>query len=380
MNKSLPHPGGRALIGTWLRQAKSIARNTRQTLLMPITFPQRRFFLLLAVGLFVPTARLWADEPAEAIAKLIEQAKQETGKIEVFGKPLNPQQNEEMSRRISAFYRTTIVTDFFSALHAEKAGSVIQNVKLGVNSGIDVFWTGATIAQLLKQNDVVAGPEWVKALGLSPTLAMSDNGVRIDDETLASVMYNTSVLEPVQVPKTYADLQKDKSLAHRIALPRTAATFIYISYGIGEDATISLARALMGPQQATLFPTYPDVRARVLSGEFAIGIGTDGIMAKRTGAPAGLAPIDPMVVVPTGAWLMKDAQHPAGGKLVVYWLTTPDGQKALNDILGISLVTTPGTELSKQAEGKTPKIVSYDYVVSAASKMLPVYNQILGIR
>src|SRR6185437_9148941 len=217
MNKSLPHPGGRALIGTWLRQAKSIARNTRQTLLMPITFPQRRFFLLLAVGLFVPTARLWADEPAEAIAKLIEQAKQETGKIEVFGKPLNPQQNEEMSRRISAFYRTTIVTDFFSALHAEKAGSVIQNVKLGVNSGIDVFWTGATIAQLLKQNDVVAGPEWVKALGLSPTLAMSDNGVRIDDETLASVMYNTSVLEPVQVPKTYADLQKDKTLAHRIA-------------------------------------------------------------------------------------------------------------------------------------------------------------------
>jgi len=320
-----------------------------------------------------------AAEPAD-VARLLAQTKTEGAKVNVFGKPLNPDQNAEISRRISAFYTTPIDVRLFSGLHAQKAGEAIQNVKLGANSGIDIFWTGAAIAASLKRNGVVMPIDWVKELGLDPALRMSDDGVRVDDETLASVMYNTDLVKPDSVPKTYQDLVTNEIWKRRIALPRTAATFIYISYGLGTDSTKDFAQKLVDRQQAVLLPTYPDVRARVLSGEFAIGIATDGILAHRGGAPAGLAEIDPMIVVPTGAWVMKDAQHPAAGKLFVYWLTTADGQKALYDILGISLVSTLGTELNGMATRKTPKVVPYDYAVGAMEAEAPIYNRILGIR
>lgn len=321
-----------------------------------------------------------AAELPRQVSLLVDQVKAEGGKVNVFGKPLNPQQNAEMSRRISAFYGAPIEVRLFSSLHAGKAGETIQNVKLGVNSGIDVFWTGAAIADLLRKNQVVTTIDWVKDVGLDPSLRMSDDGVRVDDETLASVMYNTNLVKPGEEPKTYQELGANEAWKRKIALPRTAATFVHISYGIGFEASKTLAQKLIGQQQAVVLPTFPDVRARVLGGEFAIGIATDGILARRSGAPAGLADIAPMIVVPTGAWLLKDTQHPASGKLFVYWLTTPDGQKALYDVLGISLVTTPGTELNAMAKGKTAMVVPYEYTVEGMRTQSQAFNQILGIR
>jgi iron(III) transport system substrate-binding protein len=208
----------------------------------------------------------------------------------------------------------------------------------------------------------------------------SQNGLRAHDGTLATIVYNTDLIKASDAPKTYQELGTNPKWKGRIAAPRAPNTLIYMSYAIGDEAAQELAKNLVAKQDLKILPTYPDVRNRVGAGEFAIGIGVDAIDLKRRGAPIENAPIDPMVLTPWGFWVMKDAKRPSTGKLWAYWATTPEGQKSLSDIHGISLVSTPGTELHALARGKKVILVPHDFMVEILPQKLPTYGALLGIK
>ena len=307
-------------------------------------------------------------------------AKAEGDTAVIYGQSLDPRQISEFSARVSAYFGVPIKLDMISGLHPQKAAEVVQASKMGVKSGIDIFWTGSAVAVILDKGGVIAPFDWIKAFNLDKSLRLGRFGLRIHDGDLASVVYNTNLVKAADAPKSYEELGTDPRWKGRIAMPRAPNGFIYMSYAIGDAAARKLVTDLMNVQEVKILPSYPDVRNRVVTGEFAIGIGVDSILLRRSGAPIVTAPIDPMVLTPWAAWLMKDAQHPATGKLFAYWATTPDGQKTLSQILGISLVTTPGTELAEEAKGKKVVLVPHEFIADNLPKLLPIYSRLMGIR
>jgi ABC-type Fe3+ transport system substrate-binding protein len=324
----------------------------------------------------------FAANPAfpPAIRTLLSQAQAEGDTATVFGPSFDPQQAADLSKRMSAFYGVPITMTMTSGLHPVKLGEILQSSKLGVKSGIDVFWTGAALGSRLEENNLIDPTDLVKTLGLNAALRMGPHGVRVHDGTLGMVIYNTKQVSAAEAPRSFADLVNNPKWRGRIAAPRAPDVFIYIASALGDAPTRALIKGLMEKQQLSFLPSFPDVRTRVASGEFAIGIGVDATTLMRQGAPVANAPINPLVLTPWATWIMKDAAHPATAKLFTYWSTTLDGQHEIYDLIGQSLVTTPGTALAEQAKGKKVAAASYDYTVNEFPKLLPVYSELTGIR
>jgi ABC-type Fe3+ transport system substrate-binding protein len=74
-----------------------------------------------------------------------------------------------------------------------------------------------------------------------------------------------------------------------------------------------------------MLPRYHDVRARVVSGEFAIGMATDSFNDIAKGAPVRHANLDAVVVNSSGAFLLADSKNQAAAKLWGYWAVSAEG-------------------------------------------------------
>jgi ABC-type Fe3+ transport system substrate-binding protein len=263
-------------------------------------------------------------------------------------------------------------------LHVQKSVEVVEAVRNGAPSGMDVFWSTAARIEVLKRGNVLAAVDWAGELGLDPALKWGDHGLRAHDGMLTNLVFNTEMVKADQVPRTYADLLNPRWKG-RIAIPRSPSPWVNLSFALGEDATVALVTALMRDQQAKILPRYPDVIARVVNGEFPIGIGADAHAQIVKGAPIGQADLDILVIVPWAYAITGDAHHPAAAKLWGYWAVSPDGQAALDRVHGLSSVLAPGTSMWKFAQGKKVHIVSYDYAVEHEDRLSAKFGQILGI-
>lgn len=333
-------------------------------------------FTGLLVGGALPAQAQKSFPPA--IAELIPAAKKEAS-VTVYGQSLDPQQIQAINKALNAFYGFDAKLEIISGMHPVKAAELIQGAKMGAKSGIDVFWTASEVAMSMDKAGLILPFAWTKAWGLGPEMSLGEYGLRSYDGTLAIVIYNTDLVKPGEAPRSYKDLLNPKWKG-RIAVPRAPTPFMYMSYGVGEAEATEIAKALSGPQDAKLLPKFPDVRARVVSGEFAIGLGMDAFVDIRRGAPVATAPVEPVVLSPWAFYIMKDAEHPAMGKLWGYFGISPEGQKVLEEVRAISLVTTKDSDLGKFAAGKKTLVVPNDFVAENAATLNAKFATIMGIK
>jgi len=312
----------------------------------------------------------------EPVRALLEDAKKEGGAV-IFGQSLNPTQIAQYSDAISAFYGFKIQLTMISGMHPVKASELVQAMKQGVPSGIDVFWTASEVAETLRKGNAFLTIDWAKAAGADPKLKWGEDGLRAHDGTLVMVAYNTQLVPAKDAPRSYFDLV-NPAWKGRLAMPRTATPFTYISYYLGEDKTETLLRDLMEKVEPKILATFPDLRTRLISGEFAVEIGSEVFRDRLRGAPVEHAPIDPLIITPWGTYVMRDAQHPNVAKLWGYWLSTPSGQKALSDITGVSRADAEGTEFWKFAQGKKTVIVPEDFTRNI-ERLSQKYAKLMGI-
>jgi ABC-type Fe3+ transport system substrate-binding protein len=337
----------------------------------------------LAAALILPAAEAAAQSAKElppVVAALLPLAKAEGATATAIAGEFDPAQLAAMSKGMSDFYGMSFSLQLPTAMHPMKAAEVVQGAKMGVESGLDLFWTGSAVGILLEKGGVVADFDWFKDLGIDESLRWGPKALRIHDPMLAGVAYNTEQIAPGELPHSYQDLAKNPKWKGRIAAPRAPNVFVYMSYGIGDEETRKLIKDLVEVQELKILPTYPDVSNRVLSGEFAIGLGVTATLQQRRGAPMEMAPIEPVILTPWAFWLMKDAKHPASAKLFGYWLTSPAGQKTLSDVVALSLYSTPDTDLARQIKGKKVIVVPHDFNIEALPRLGPAYSKLLGIR
>jgi len=314
----------------------------------------------------------------DGIKALVAKAKGE-GEFTVFGQTVNPDQERAFEKGFNEFYGLNAKLHMISALHPQKIAEVIRASQQGVPSGIDVFWTSATGGGDLDRAGLLDHVEWVKDFNVRPDLVYGPWAVKAQDGLLIVVGYNTQQIpDRAKAPHTYEDLLDPKYKGH-IAVPRTSAIFVFLAYYMGEEKTAAWLKDLMDKQQPRVIATFPDLRTRLQTGEFAVEVGADVFQEKRKGAPVDHAPVDPLIVTPWASHIMKDAKAPSLAKLWAYWLATDNGQKAMDQFRGMSRADVPGTSSYELAQGKKVISIPAEWAIKESDRLTAEYGKIMDL-
>lgn len=335
----------------------------------------RLLFIIVALLFTNPGQALAqsADLP-NSVRALIPLAEEE-GALHVYGATLNPRQVRAFAKSFNDHYGTDIDLTMSGGLHSSKASEVAMAHRAGVPTGIDVFWTGLISAMV--DTGALMEVDWAGTFGASAELTMGKWGLRTHDGHQSMVTINTGRVSDAEAPKTYTDLL-DPKWRGRIAIPRSPYPWIAMTYALGEQETVDLLSRLIADQEPKMLARYADIRARVLSGEFPIAVGTDIFSLKKRGAPVDHPDIDLLVLSSSGAFVLADAAHPAAAKLWGLWAVSPQGQATLEEARGYSLAETPGTALNTYAVGRRVAHVPFEWRLEHHDRLAKIYLEILN--
>ncbi len=330
-----------------------------------------------------PTAAPAAQGPAPGgtppagVQAAVEDARRE-GKLVVYGQTSDPSQQERIRQGFRDFYGFDLDIDMVSGLHPQKAAELTAAMRQGVASGIDLFWTDLSIKALLDAGGLVQDVDWLGELGLPESYLLDRGMLRVHDSFLANVFYNSQRTPADLVPHRYDDLL-DPRLRGAIAMPRDTTPLMHMTFALGEERATHVVEGLAA-QNVAYVPTYPDVRNRVASGEFLIGLGTDPTRDARRGAPLANAPLDVVVITPWGMALMRDAEHPHAARLLAYYFTTPAGQAVLDEVYANTLASTENGPAWNLTHDKEVFTVNRAFVDGESVRLKEKYSAILGLR
>jgi len=149
------------------------------------------------------------------------------------------------------------------------------------------------------------------------------------------VIYNTKVVKPEELPKTWEDLA-DPKWKGKIAIdnPSTlnvAATMFAHLYGsLGEEKAEKIVKGI-AENDPILTQAASDTFNLVSGGDAYIGIGllNDYISAKEKGGPVEVVWLTPAASLPVPIAVTKNAPHPNMAKLFLEWWTSSSGQMAI---------------------------------------------------
>ncbi len=327
--------------------------------------------LIMAAPMIAASANL-----PDAVKNLIKPAQAE-GEATIFGTTMNPRQVAMMNEGFNGFYGTSVKLNQIGGRHTRKRVEVIRALKNNVPTGLDVFWTSSPRA--LIEGNALMKYDWSGELGIPKNLMEGDYGVKTHDSYLTMVTINTNLVKPADEPGSYDDLLDSRWMG-RIAMPRSPSPWVYFTFAFGEERTKNYLQTLLRQQQVKLLPRYPDVRSRVIGGEFAIGIGTDAWAEIRKGAPVRHPDVNTVVLAARGAYIVKDAKAPNIAKLWGYWVVSPAGQKTIHDVRGYSLVGSKTGNMYKYIQGKKVVDVPFDWRMNNEARLSKTFREILRDR
>ena len=334
---------------------------------------------IICAGMMLGGAQgLLAGTLPENVKKLVPGAKKES-QLVVFGRSVTPVQNAAFQKAISEFYGFPIKLKMMGGLHTAKSSEIIKTVKAGAPTGLDLFWTSYAMSVRMEKAGVFQKYDWTGQLSIPGTLKSSDWGLQTHHVSLFMITYNTKKLNPADAPKSYNDLLNPK-FKGKIGIPRSPAVWIYLEGALGAEKTEALCKNLLAKQDIKFIVRFPDVRARVVSGEFPVVVGADSFINIRKGAPVAHAKMSPIPLAPWGLHILKDAKSPNLAKLWGYWLTSPDGQKVLHDVSGLSLATTEGSDMWKLTHDIEKVYLSREYFAKNGLRILKKFAKILKVK
>lgn len=335
---------------------------------------KRRFFTTAWVLAFCfGAASAFAAALPDSVKALIPAAESEKSLV-VFGTTMNPRQVRAYADSFNAFYGTKIKLAIVGGLHSQKVSEIIMATKSNVPAGIDIFWSGAS-GELIEPGAVIP-VNWVNELGVRPDLQMGNYGLRTHDGHPTMVTINTKLTNLTDGPKTYDDLL-DPKWQGKMAMPRSAAPWVFLSYAMGEDKVTDLLTRLLSEQQPKMLARYADIRTRVIGGEFPVAFGTDAFTQIQQGAPIVHAAMDQLVLSSTGVFIVTGTKSPNAAKLFGYWAVSPEGQKVMEEARASSLVETPGTALNEYSKGKKVVHVPFEWRLENFNRLQKKYQTIL---
>jgi iron(III) transport system substrate-binding protein len=157
-----------------------------------------------------------------------------------------------------------------------------------------------------------------------------------DRLTLSPIEYNTKLVKPEEVPKSFADLLDPKWKGKIVkAHPGYSGTIMTVTYEISRDLGWDYLKKL-GTQQVMQVQSAADPPKKVAQGERPVA--ADGgeylpLQMIEKGAPLALVyPTEGTPTIPGGSGVVVDAPHPDAARVFANYLFSKDGQQLLVDM------------------------------------------------
>jgi iron(III) transport system substrate-binding protein len=301
---------------------------------MPISITRRALVAGAATLPFLPNAHAEAAK----VAAVYEAAKKE-GKV-VYWSALDQPAIKAMAKEFAKTY-PGIQVEHFDILPGPALERIVNEARSGRLS-VDAFDTPVSYAPIVLDRDLCDPFTWEETFGLTKSETFYDDKL-ISSFTLdLPVAYNTNLVKPQDVPKSWDDIA-DPKWRGKVLVEARGISFTILMTKWGEEKTIAYLRKLLANKPIIIRGGTPTMEA-VAGGQAAIAIGTYGgkvESARAKGAPVEWARISP---VPTQVYLngvVKGAQHPNAARLWITWMHTPEGQAALYKNMHFGMVVGP---------------------------------------
>ena len=259
---------------------------------------------------------------ASPLEQVIEGAKKE-GKIVIY-ESQPPKAWAKIMKSFQKRYPFIREWDHERLSGTKKIARIINETTAGISSA-DLFGDAPTTMRPLIQRGLVMEVDW-KALGVSEK-NVYDRYTAVGNMFAYVIGYNTQLVSPGDVPKTWEDLL-DPKWKGKGGWWRNTTIWGTIAAEWGLSRTLEYLKKLMA-NNFRLSRSGANVAAWIAAGEVPVGIAHFHRLqkAKQKGAPVEWVFAEPVPVVNINYGILKVAKNPNAAKLLAHWLTTPEGAK-----------------------------------------------------
>jgi iron(III) transport system substrate-binding protein len=286
----------------------------------------------------------------------IDAAKKE-GRVVVYGSVV-PQAMEDFNRGFEAKYG--IKVEYWRGDSTKVSERALTEWRAG-KPGFDVVEGNRGVQLIMKQEGLFT--KFVPpASEKFPAQVKEKDGLITPWRVLPiSILYNTEMVKPADLPKSFDDLLQPK-WANKIAMPdptrhTTTAQFLWNLEKLKKDKWLDLVRGL-AKQKPVLVDSLAPVTTAVIKGEAAVGI-TYVKYVKQYKGPVHYVLMDKYLADPNYMSVGVKALNPNAAKLYVDYACSPEGQKHIAE--DGEFVFAPGVlPPIKDAEKVQPNIILMD--------------------
>ncbi|MBM4299542.1 MAG: extracellular solute-binding protein, partial [Deltaproteobacteria bacterium] len=276
---------------------------------------------LLVLGLF---AAVFSAASAFAQQVNVEAARKE-GKVIVYGSVV-PQAMEDLHKGFEAKYG--IKVDYWRADSTKVSERALTEWRAG-KPGFDVVEGNRGVQLIMKE-------EGLFAKFVPPAAEKFPSAVREKDGLITpwrvlpiSILYNTDMVKPADLPKTWDDLLQPKWMG-KIVMPdptrhTTTAQFLWNHEKFKKDKWLDYVKAL-AKQKPIFVDSLAPVTTAIIKGEAPIGI-TYVKYVKQYKGPVHYVLMDKYLADPNYVSVGTKAVHPNAARLYADYATSAEGQK-----------------------------------------------------
>lgn len=306
-----------------------------------------RLLIFVLLGVLGAPAYLFAQ------AVNVDAAKKE-GRVVVYGS-VPPQAMADFHRGFESKYGIKI--DYWRADSTKVSERALSEWRAG-KPGFDVVEGNRGVQLIMKQEGLFT--KFIPpASEKFPAQMKEKDGLITPWRVLPiSILYNTEMVKPADLPKSFDDLLQPK-WTNKIVMPdptrhTTTAQFLWNLEKFKKDKWLDLVRGL-AKQNPVLVDSLAPVTTAVIKGEGAVGI-TYIKYVKQYKGPVHYVLMDKYLADPNYMSLSAKAANPNAARLYIDYACSPEGQKHIAE--DGEFVLAPGVlPPIKDAEKVQPNIV-----------------------
>jgi ABC-type Fe3+ transport system substrate-binding protein len=199
---------------------------------------------------------------------------------------------------------------------------------------------------------------------------------------------NTDLVAATERPSTATDLLDPRwkgRIAWSMAPSSGAAVYVgSVLATMGERSGMDFLRALSRQRIVNLDATNRAILDQVILGEYAISLNAfnhHAVLSAQKGAPVAWLRLEPISGVVHSIGLTRHAPHPNAGKLLIDFLTSQDGQRALAQaeyLPAMPAVAAKTPELKPEAGGFKANMLSPDTVTRNQDRWIAIQKELFN--
>ncbi len=311
---------------------------------------------LTRLSLLALAALLFSGAAAQAQPVNVEAAKKE-GKVVVYGSVV-PQAMEALHKGFEQKYG--IKVEYWRGSSTQVSERALTEWRAG-KPGYDVVEGNRGVQLIMKDEGLFTKYIPPSSEKFPAQFKEKDALITAWRVLPISILYNTELVKPAEVPKTFDDLLNPKWKG-KLSIPdptrhTTTAQFLWNLSKFKGDKWLDYTKAL-AKQEPVLVESLAPVTTMVIKGEALVGIAYIKYVKQYKG-PVNYVTMDKYLTDPNYLSLSGKSTRPNAAKLYIDYLCSAEGQKAISE--DGEFVLYPGVfPAIKDAEKVAPNMVFMD--------------------